>query len=286
MIAPMPSGLRCVAGVFLLVFAGWTLPVYGQVRSAQEIMNQAVARAEEQRVSKADLEFEALVEAVTEHLDGDGAVKKTERLSYRRYPLEGVVYEELLAKDGEPLDAAGARAERERQERFVERVRERREKGEDPRGRGENRVEFNEEFISRYDFQIVGEEEVNGHFCWVRTLAPRAGDLPVRRRIDHALNNSTGRVWVSQDDYGLVLVEFEMAKSVRFWGGILGTLRNTIGRLEFTRVAEHVWVPTTIEIKLDHRIAFRSIRRRIVREWADYAPVRVTHEQRPESRVD
>ena len=42
-------------------------------------MNQAVARAEEQRVSHADLEFEALVEAVTEHLDGDGAVTKTER---------------------------------------------------------------------------------------------------------------------------------------------------------------------------------------------------------------
>ena len=69
-----------------------------------------------------------------------------------------------------------------------------------------------------------------------------------------------------------------MAKSVRFWGGILGTLRNTVGRLEFTRVAERVWVPTTIDIKLDLRIVFRNIRRRIVREWADYAPFRVTDE--------
>ena len=239
MVAPIPSGLRCVAGIFLLVFAGWTLPVFGQVRSAQAIMNQAVARAEEQRVSHADLEFEALVEAVTEHLDGDGAVTKTERRSYRQYPLEGVVYEELVAKDGEPLDAADAGAEREWRKRFVERVRERRANGEDPRGQNQSRVEFNEEFISRYDFQIVGEEEVNGHSYWVLTLAPKAGDLPVRRRFDHALNNSTGRVWVSQDDYGLVLVEFEMAKSVRFWGGILGTLRNTVGRLEYRTRTHH-----------------------------------------------
>ena len=67
-----------------------------------------------------------------------------------------------------------------------------------------------------------------------------------------------------------------MAKSVRFWGGILGTLRNTIGRLEFTRVAERVWMPTTIDIRFDLRILFRNIRRRIVREWAEYSPLRVT----------
>ena len=229
-------------------------------------------------MSEADLEFEALVEAVTEYLDGDGAIEKAERRTYRQYPLEGVVYEELIGKDGEPLDDADVRSEQERREGFVERVRERRENGEDPRGDNPNRVEFNEEFVSRYDFRIVGEEQVNGHACWVIALAPRAGDLPVRRRIDHALNNSTGLVWVSQDDYGLVSVEFEMAKAVRFWGGILGTLRNTVGRIEFARVAEQVWVPTTIDIKLDLRIVFRNIRRRIVREWADYAPFRVTDE--------
>ena len=63
----------------------------------------------------------------------------------------------------------------------------------------------------------------------------------MRRQIDNALNNSTGRIWVSQDDYGVARVEFEMAQSVRFWGGILGTLRNTVGRLEFVRVAANVW---------------------------------------------
>ena len=277
-IATISRRHRCIAGIFLLVFTGWTQPAHAQPRSVQSIIDQAVARAEEQRESDADLGFEAVVETVTEHLDGDGAVKKAERRTYRQYPLEGLVYEELIAKDGEPLNDADARSERERREGFVETVRERRAKGEPPRGEGDNQVEFNEEFVSRYDFRIVGEEEVDGHWCWVIALAPRPGDLPVRRRIDHALNNSTGRVWVSQDDYGLVLVEFEMAKSVRFWGGILGTLRNTVGRLRFTRVADRVWVPTTIDIKLDLRIVFRSIRRRIVREWADYAPFRVTDE--------
>ena len=74
-VAPIPSGLRCVAGIFLLVFAGWTLARVrpGEV-GAGDYRISPWTRAEEQRMSEADLEFEALVEAVTEYLDGDGAI--------------------------------------------------------------------------------------------------------------------------------------------------------------------------------------------------------------------
>ena len=34
----------------------------------------------------------------------------------------------------------------------------------------------------------------------------------------------------------------------------------------------------TLDIKLDLRIVFKSIRRRIVREWADYSPLQITDE--------
>ena len=271
--------VRVCAGAGLLLISGWFHPAYAQVWSAHAIIDLAVERAEAQRISQADLDFEALVEAVTEHLDGDGQIKKTERETYRQYPVEGVVFEELIAKEGERLDADDERSERERREDFLSEVRERRAKGEEPVPEDENRIDFNEEFVARYDFWFVGEEAVDDYDCWVIELAPRAGDLPVRRRIDNALNNSTGRMWVSKDDYGLARVEFEMAKSVRFWGGILGTLRNTIGRLEFTRVAERVWMPTTIDIRFDLRILFRNIRRRIVREWAEYSTLRVTGDE-------
>jgi hypothetical protein len=87
------------------------------------------------------------------------------------------------------------------------------------------------------------------------------------------LNNSTGRLWIAQDDYGVARVEFEMANPVRFWGGIIGTLRNTTGRMEFTRVTDDVWLPDTTDIKIDLRILIRNIRRRIVRAWDEYTPL-------------
>ena len=262
-----------IVGTVAVAVVIGALPASGQVLSPHAIIDLAVDRAEEQRKLQTDLAYEAIVEATTEQFDGDGAIEKTELATYRQYPLEGVVYEAMIAKEGEPLDADDVRSEEERRDKFIKEVRERRDKGEDPRGDDENRIDFNEEFGSRYDFWIVDEAVINDYLCWVIELRPRKGDLPVRRQIDNALNNSTGRIWVSQDDYGVARVEFEMAKSVRFWGGILGTLRNTVGRLEFVRVAANVWAPTTIDIRLDLRILFKNIRRRIVREWVEYRPL-------------
>ena len=262
-----------IAGTATAALVIGSLPASGQVLSPHAIIDLAVDRAEEQRKLQTDLAYEAIVEATTEQFDGDCAIKKTELATYRQYSLEGVVYEAMIAKEGEPLDADDVRSEEERRDKFIKEVRERRDKGEAPRGDDENRIDFNAEFVSRYDFWIVDEAVINDYLCWVIEFRPRKGDLPARRQIDTALNNSTGRIWVSQDDYGVARVEFEMAKSVRFWGGILGTLRNTVGRLEFVRVAANVWAPTTIDIRLDLRILFKNIRRRIVREWVDYRPL-------------
>ncbi len=55
-----------------------------------------------------------------------------------------MIYEELVAREGEPLTADDARKEREWHADFVEEVRERRVRGVDPRPEDENRVELND----------------------------------------------------------------------------------------------------------------------------------------------
>lgn len=245
-------------------------PVPAQSPPAREIVDRAVERYARQAPEEA--RFEAIIEEITEHLDGNGEVGKVERQTYRQYPVEGVVYEELVARDGVPLDPDDVEDEENRREEFAEEVRKRRERPRDDYPEDENAIVFDQEFVDRYEFSILGEEVLDGERVWVLYLEPKAGDLPVRRRIDHALNHSTGRIWVSQADYGLARVEFEMRESVRFWGGILGTLRNTVGRIEFDRVAEGVWLPSTLDVRFDLRILFSNVRRRVVREWGAYVP--------------
>lgn len=263
---PRTRGLLLWAAV-CLVSAG---SAAAQEPTAAQIVARAVARAERQRQAESDIKYTATLEAVSQRLNGDGEVERSETETFKQYPFEGVLFEELVSRDDQPLDQDALRDEAERKEEFSREVRERREDGDDPRPDDENRVDFDEEFVNRYDFSLIGEDTVNGHECWVLYLSPRDGGLPVNRGIDNALNNSTGHLWISMDDYGLVRVEFEMARSVRFWYGLLGTLRNTTGRLEFERVAEGVWLPTVVDIFTDQRVLIRNVRRRIIRKWSDY----------------
>jgi len=255
----------------LCTWVGLAAPALAQTPiDADEIVARSVERARFQREQEADLGYQSVYVMLEESLDGDGQVQETERRTYRRYPLEGAIYDELIAVEGEPLAEKTVREERERREKFLEDVRKRRANGQPPQPEDENAVEFDEDFVSRYRFTLVGEETVDTHPSWMLSFEPRDGDLPVRRRIDHALNNAIGRIWVSQDDYGVARVEFEMSRSVRFWGGIIGTLRNTVGRLQFDRIDEGVWLPVDMNIRLDLRIFFSSIRRRIIMDWQEY----------------
>ena len=236
----------------------------------EQIVEEAVLRAERQTVLEAELQFESVYVMVEDSLDASGQTVDTETLTYRRYPLEGAMFDEVIAKNGRPLDANEAEREHERREEFIEDVRRRRANDLDPQPEEESRVDFNREFVSRYRFSHAGEDIVGTHSCWVLSFEPKGGDLPVRRRMDHALNNATGKIWINQTDWGLARVEFEMSRSVKFWGGILGTLRNTVGRLEFDRIDEGVWLLTDLNIRLDLRILFRNIRRRVTLDWDRY----------------
>ena len=263
----------------LLALGGPAVPAGAQAWTAQEIVDRVVARAAAQREAQDDLRYRATFEALTEQLNGDGEVEETEHETYEQYPLEGVIYEALVAREGIPLTAEDARKEQARRREFIEEVRERRARGIDPRREDENRVELDEDFISRYQYALVGEEVRAGYDCWIVQLVPRPGDLPVRRRIDNALNKSTGRLWVVKEDFGVSRVEFEMDEPVRFWGGIVGVLRNTVGHLEFTRTAEGAWVRKAIDIRLDLRIVFWNRRRHIVQQWTEYTPISATDQE-------
>ncbi len=263
----------------LLALGGPAVPAGAQAWTAQEIVDRVVARADAQREAQDDIRYRATFEAITEQLNGDGEVEETEHETYEQYPLEGVIYEALVAREGMPLTAEDARKEQARRREFIEEVRERRARGIDPRPEDENRVELDEEFISRYQYALVGEEVRAGYDCWIVQLVSRPGDLPVRRRIDNALNKSTGRLWVVKEDFGVSRVEFEMNEPVRFWGGIVGVLRNTVGHLEFTRTAEGAWVRKAIDIRLDLRIVFWNRRRHIVQQWTEYTPISATDQE-------
>lgn len=241
---------------------------------AGAIIDRALERAAAQRESGVELEFEYSSAGVFEFLDRDGSVSRTETGRRRHYALEGYLYSEAIERDGKPLDEEAARDERERKAEFIREARRHAARGEryEPE---EMSVDFDRELMERYDVRLVGTEEVRGHACWVIAFEPRDGRLPDRRRMDKALNRSTGRIWIAQDDYGVARVDFTMQRPFRWLWGLVGTLRFASGRFDFRRLEPNLWMPAVSRIEFDVRVmlGIKSIRRRIRTEWLEHRAV-------------
>jgi len=237
--------------------------------SVGEIMRRAVARATSQDDAEVELQFEALVAMAVESLDGDGEVTNTETTLHRRYPLEGAVYEELVGRNGEQLSEPDSRKEETRREDFRRKARETEANGEILETNDERQVRFGEALMARYSADVLGEEVVRGERCWVIHFWPRDGKLPQNTRIDKALNQSRGELYVSQEDYGVMQIDFRLLRPVRSLWGLFASLSQATGRLEFGRIEPDVWLPSAFDLRVDIRVLFRTQRRHIIREWVE-----------------
>ncbi|MBN2338246.1 MAG: hypothetical protein JXP48_06865 [Acidobacteria bacterium] len=238
---------------------------------AAGILHRAVARAEAQYENQAEAVFESEALSVIRSLDAMGRPVKTETFRYRQYPLGGALFEELIEKDGRPLGEGEKREEQKRRERFLREVEKRRSQGRHPQPEQEPGIRFNHDFVDRYEFRLEGTETVRGHPCWVIAFKPAPGKLPVRNRMDRALNQSTGRFWIAREDYGAVRIEFALRHPFKYWGGLLAVIRNTDGRMDYERVAPDIWTPLDFDLRLDLEIMMvKDIRRTITKNWVSY----------------
>ena len=275
-----------------------------------EIVRLALARATAQDKAKTELRFESLVATTVESLNDEAEVTSIETTLHRRYPFDGTVYEELIARNGEPLSEADIRDEAKRRADFRRELQEAEAGGKVLETNDERQVRFNEDLMARYEAAVVGEDTVRGERCWAISFWPRDGTLPYRgitqpeflrmsaqtepgdtvgdmlkrlaelplnfqrnTRIDRALNQSSGEVYVSQNDYGVVQIDFRLLQPVRYVWGLVASLSRLTGQLGFQRVAPDIWLPSSYDVRYERRIFFVTQRRHIVREWRERRPV-------------
>ncbi len=224
--------------------------------TANEIINRAVELAERLREQEHDLRYEFLEEATREQFDSAGRTKEREDVTAKVYPLAGALYREILEKNGKPLTAI----EIEEQRRRRDEVRRRRERGKEKEE--EDRVRFNRELVDRYRPELIAEQVIGGRPTYAVRFEPKSDSLPIRRRIDYALNKSHGKIFVDKETFQVARVEFQLIKPVRLWWGFLGKLRAVQGVIERAPLEDGSWVGRGFDFSMNMRIFFRSIHTR------------------------
>ncbi len=167
--------------------------------------------------------------------------------TYQVLMIDGSPYNRLIAIDDKPLSSADQaeevrklqsevqkrqqESERARQKRIDKYMRERRQNN-----------AMLKSMVSAFDFQLVGEETVDGHPCWVLDATPKPGFEPVSRETK-VLKGMRGRLWIDEASGQWAKVQAEVFQTVSLYGVFAKVRPGTRFMLEQEPVAPHVWLP-------------------------------------------
>ncbi len=260
-----------LAGTAVVALAGGQPAPPGPVApELREIIDRALERATWAEEEGFETRYRRAMTQRIRRFDGDGEVTDDETLLYELEPYQGALFSRLTARDGQPLDARGRREQEKRWEEFQAEIADPGKRAEREREAAENEIKFDEEMVGRFTARLEGVRDLRGRPSYVISFEPRPGNLPVRRRIDHALNNSRGEAWIDRETYEIAQVSFELMDRVRLWWGILGSISNATGRLERRPVAEDVWLNTEFDVYFHVRVLFRTTRRSTTTQWSEF----------------
>ena len=243
-------------------------PADAELRSIIDRALERAAWAEEQGF---DGRYRRALTRQTRRFDENGEVTEEEIRLYRVEPYRGALFNRLTVRNGEPISGSDLNEQEKRWEEFqaeLDDPRKRAERAEDEED--DNEIKFDEELISRFTATLEGIRDLRGRPSYVVSFEPRPGKLPVRRRIDHALNKSRGEAWIDQETHEIAQVRFQLRERVRLWWGILGTISDVTGRVDREPVAGDVWLNTELDIYFHVRVLFRTTRRSETTQWSGF----------------
>lgn len=226
-----------------LVLAGLLVSRVGAAPTAEEIIQKVKARSAEAERAKGQFAYQRV--SRVDYLDEKGEVKKNAVRVYEVAPVDGQPVSKLVQVNGRP---ATAREETNRSSA--------RETGDKSRN-----LALGEDLLSRYSYQLLGEEKVSGRATWILEFKPKE-NVKEEGFLDKLVNAMQGTIWVDQQDYEMAKVNVHLGKKVSFFGGIAGAIEKMDLQLIQTRVDSAAWLTEALTLDFTGRKLFSPIRMR------------------------
>ena len=206
-----------------------------------------------QRHWRAWIRYTYLERDQNRHLDLAGHVKSEDVDVSRAILINGVQFDQILERNGRPLPPAEERKQKEELARLMRQTPEQR--AEKVRLEEEENTSLVGEVPKAFDFELAGEDVVNGRPAWVLQATPHPG-YQAQGRYGKMFSKVAGKLWVDKEDFGWIKVDGNVTQSFSMGLFFARVLRGSHITMEQTRVAEGIWMPEHIEVRAAARLLF------------------------------
>jgi hypothetical protein len=207
--------------------------------TANEVVQKAVARAGQAEAQSGQRSYTYTKCSVTEELDSEGKVKERKEKTYRVFFQGGSTHLKLMEVNGHAPEQADVNKQAEND------LNARQLLGAPNSSKRANRDNFlTPELVSRFDFNVIGQSEMNSRQAYQISFQPKNPEPPVRRVVDRLLNRLSGTLWIDAQEFEVARADVHLRSEVSLLGGLVGSLKKLAFTMTRTRVADGIWLNT------------------------------------------
>jgi hypothetical protein len=245
---------------------------------ARQIMEASIAAT--QRDWKARLHYTYMERDEDRRRDLAGHVKSEDVEVSKTILVNGVPFEQLVERNGRPPSAAQERKQKGALDKLKRETPEQR--AERLRKQEEENTSIIQEVPKAFDFQVVGEEGVNGRPAYILQATPHPG-YHAQGKYGNMFSKVAGKLWVDKQDLGWIKVDGQVIKPFSMGLFLVRLLRGSHITMQQTRVDDGIWMPERIEVRAAAKIFF--VKSVVIDRVLTYSEYRLPQAGVPTTRV-
>ncbi|MFZ3201509.1 MAG: hypothetical protein WA175_10210 [Candidatus Acidiferrales bacterium] len=185
-------------------------------------------------------------------LDSSGMVKSDDARVIQITVVNGARFEQLMEHNGQPPSAEEEKVSAEDLDKLKHETAEERSVQAD---KEEENGAFLRDVLEGFDFQLIGEEMVEGRPAYVLQATPHPG-YHAQGKYGKMFSKVAGRLWIDKQDFGWVEVDGQVTQAFSMGLFVARVLQGSHVILEQTCVGDDIWVPKRIEVRASAKILF------------------------------
>ena len=233
-----------------------------------------------QRDWKARLQYTYIERDENRRRDLAGRVKSEDVEVSKMILVNGVPFEQLVERNGKPPSAEQERKQKRELDKLRRETPEQR--AERLRKQQEENTSIVKEVPKAFDFQVVGEEAVNGRPAYVLQATPHPG-YHAQGKYGNMFSKVAGKLWVDKQDLGWIKVDGRVIQPFSMGLFLVRLLRGSHITMEQTRVDDGIWMPERVEVRAAARIFF--VKSLVIDRVLTYSEYRLPQAGVPTTRV-